>query len=222
MNGWTRSEKIGLYSLGVAVIGLLVGLLTVPEFRAMFGLHQGAAVKPTATQSDLLQSVEPQSSKLPSKPEETKTITVSAQRMWTDTNLQLTIGDLVEINASGRVNASGVSTDAAYKWVGPDGWGYSPEFRNGQTGEQMKWVYVLGPGTSLMCLTGKIGRSGRPFKIGSHYSFTAQESGTLYLGANDIVSDYKGNIVYGLDEMKPIWLDNGGTFAAVVKRVRTR
>ena len=167
-------------------------------------------------------SAQVESTKPAYRTEETKIITVSAQRMWTDTNVQLKNGDLVEINASGKVNASGVSTDPAYKWVDPDGWGYAPEFKNGETGEPLRWTYVLGPGTSLMCLTGKVGPNGQPFKVGRHYLFTAQENGTLYLGANDVISDYKGNIVYTLDESSIIWPDNGGAFTVNVKRTSTQ
>jgi hypothetical protein len=150
----------------------------------------------------------------------TTTITVSAQRMWTDTGIDVRSGDLLEITASGRANASGVSTDAAYKWVGPEGWGYAPEFNNGQTGERMRWVYVLGSDSSLMCLTGKVG-NGTPFKVGSNYTFTAEDNGRLYLGVNDVISDYKGNVIYNGNETGAIWSDNGGSFIANVKRTFT-
>jgi hypothetical protein len=42
MNGWARGERIALYSLVVAIIGVLVALLTVPEFRYMIGLKREA------------------------------------------------------------------------------------------------------------------------------------------------------------------------------------
>lgn len=42
MADWTRGEKIGIYSFLVAVIGVLIGLLTVPEFRTVLGLSGGS------------------------------------------------------------------------------------------------------------------------------------------------------------------------------------
>jgi hypothetical protein len=40
MTNWSRTEKIGLYSLLVAVVGVIVTLLTVPEFRGALGLNR--------------------------------------------------------------------------------------------------------------------------------------------------------------------------------------
>lgn len=203
---------------------LIVGLLALIIGGGMVTLlrSRDKADPSNESQNRTASAAPVESTKPPSKKEESKTVTVSAQRMWTDTNIQLKNGDLIEINASGKANASGVSTDGAYKWVDPDGWGYAPEFTNGETGEPMRWTYVLGRGTSLMCLTGKVGKNGQPFKVGRYYTFTASENGTLYLGANDVISDYKGNILYSLDETGIIWPDNGGAFTATVKRTSTQ
>jgi hypothetical protein len=45
MSGWTRIEKIALYSLMVAIIGVVVALLTVPEFRYIVGLKRESTPK---------------------------------------------------------------------------------------------------------------------------------------------------------------------------------
>lgn len=196
----------------IALLALLVGGGLVAMLKSNASNNQtnepqkSVASEPSVTSS----AASPQT--------QSKTITVSGQRMWTDTGIDVKSGELLEINASGRANASGVSTDGAYKWVGPDGWGYAPEFNNSETGEPMRWVYVLGSNSSLMCLTGKVGTNGTPFKVGSNYSFTADQTGRLYLGVNDVISDYKGNVLYRGDETGTIWPDNGGSFIANVKR----
>jgi hypothetical protein len=200
----------------IALLALIVGGGLVAMLKSNAGNNQTNETQRSVASEP---SVTP---KAASSQAQTKTVTVSAQRMWTDTGIDATAGDLLEITASGRANASGVSTDAAYKWVGPDGWGYEPEFNNGETGERMRWVYVLGSNSSLVCLTGKVGNSGTPFKVGSNYTFTAEQDGRLYLGVNDAISDYKGNVIYNGNETGTIWPDNGGSFIANVKRTFRR
>jgi hypothetical protein len=52
MTNWSRTEKIGLYSLLVAVAGVMVTLLTVPEFRGALGLNRNRDAEiPTANLS---------------------------------------------------------------------------------------------------------------------------------------------------------------------------
>lgn len=213
----TDNRKTTLPYLIVGLLALIIG-----GGIATLILSKDNAEFPDESQNRTTSAAQVEPTKPTSRKEEAKTVTVSAQRMWTDTNIQLKNGDLVEINAAGKVNASGVATDDLYKWVDPDGWGYAPEFRNTETGEPMRWTYVLGPGTSLMCLIGKVGENGKPFKVGRQYLFTAQENGTLYLGANDVISDDKGNIIYSLDKSNNTWPDNGGTFTANVKKTSTQ
>jgi hypothetical protein len=144
-------------------------------------------------------------------------IYVDAQQMWTDTGIQLSKGDTLNITASGQANACTISGDAANKWVSPDGWGYTPQFNMGDGGEPTNWIYVLGKGTSLECLTGKIGKRGKPFRVGSSFSSDVNQTGTLYLGVNHAISDWKGNIVLSLNEGGKIWPDSAGGFTAKIK-----
>lgn len=136
-----------------------------------------------------------------------KNIEVPANRMWTDTGADVKVGDVITIEASGEVNGS-LRNNAANRWVGPDGWARPPTIPS-----YSKATWVLGRGTSFMCLTGKIGESGEPLKIGSSYSFTARTSGILFLGINDEVVDENGNIVSdeGLG-----WKDNAGSFSVQI------
>jgi hypothetical protein len=220
---WTRAERLAFYSLLVAIIGVLVALF-FPELRERLGLKsKGVSIsssnQPTnaSTPNTPPTSTDESTQKRETRTE-TKTITVSAKKMWTDTGVQIRKGDYIIIEASGQANASGVATDAAYKWVGPDGWGYAPKFNNGNTGQPMRWVLVLGSESSLGCMTGKIGKYGRPFRVGSYHTFTAKENGTLYLGFNDHISDWQGNIIYSSDEDGVVWEDNDGAFTATIRK----
>ncbi len=141
-----------------------------------------------------------------------KQISVDAQYMWTDTTIDLKQGDFVSISATGKVTATTSPGDAANKWVGPDGWGYQPQFNN--QGKPNRWIQVLGSGSSLECMTGKVGENGAPFKVGSSYSFTANQSGRLYLGVNHVVSDVEGNRLWSNNELGRIWKGSAGNFDA--------
>jgi hypothetical protein len=46
MNRWSRNEKIALYSLLVAIVGIVVMLFTVPEFRHAIGLNPEVGLNP--------------------------------------------------------------------------------------------------------------------------------------------------------------------------------
>jgi hypothetical protein len=223
MNGeWTRIERLALYTLLIAIVGVLVALF-IPEIRRMLLSSEQSLISPNGLPTDTsTKNTPPTSSEFPKQKSEkqiqTKTVTVSAKLMWTNTGVELRTGDYIKIEASGQCNASGVTTDGAYKWVGPDGWGYSPKFNAGNTDKPMRWVYVLGSESSLGCMTGKVGRNGKPFMVGNSYTFTAPENGTLYLGFNDNISDWQGNIIHSLNEEGVIWDDNGGAFTATIRK----
>lgn len=145
-----------------------------------------------------------------------KNVSVDAQYMWTDTGLDLATGDYVLITASGQATASTSPGDAANRYVGPDGWGEQPIFYNTQ-GKPHRWKLVLGDGSSLEALIGKVGSSGDPFKVGSNYSFTATQAGRLFLGVNHVVSDANGNRIWNNDERGRIWTGSDGAFDARIE-----
>lgn len=132
-----------------------------------------------------------------------KSFEVPANKMWINTGIHLIAGDVITVAASGEVNGS-LRVNEANRWVGPDGWSRPPTIASNS-----KASWVLGRNSSFMCLTGKIGADGRPFKIGSSYSSTASSSGILFLGINDELVDENGIIVSdeGLG-----WKDNAGSF----------
>ena len=217
---WTRAERLALGSLLITIAGILVAIF-LPELRGILNLHSESASvpirnpsrgdKPTHAftgppQRDSTEHIE------------TRSMHVSAKKMWTDTGIRVNVGDHISIDATGLANASGVHTDGAFKWVGPNGWGYTPEFTNAENGQPMNWIYVLGKGSSLGCMTGKIGSHGAPFMVGSSYMFVAQERGNLFLGFNDHISDWQGNPIFGLDNDGVTWPDNGGGFLARIRK----
>jgi hypothetical protein len=159
MSSWTRTERLTLYSLVVAIIAVIVALF-LPELRRKIGLESGLASSNTpssnASTSDTPDTPPRQT---PERKVETKTITVSAQSMWTNTNVQVKAGDVLNISTSGQVSSNPNPDDAANKWVGPDGWGHDPAPQWTISGKPTKWIWVLGRGSSFMCLTGKIGGS---------------------------------------------------------------
>lgn len=118
------------------------------------------------------------------------------------------------IKAFGKVNTYTVSSDGSYKWVGADGWGYQPEFN--RAGKPNLYIPVLGKGSSFMCLIGKTGATGNPFKVGSNFTFTADTNGVLYLGINDSIQDPDGNPITSDDNQ--YWRENAGSFNVKITR----
>lgn len=141
-----------------------------------------------------------------------QSITVDASQMWTNTGIQIKQGDRFTINASGQVNI-GSPGDGADKWVGPDGWGHIPQFMS-STGQPHRYVYAVN--NSAGSLIGKIGNS-RPFQVGSSYNGTSQNNGTLYLGANDVISDPNGRILDEASATSMTFANNRGSFNVQVQ-----
>jgi hypothetical protein len=141
-----------------------------------------------------------------------KSITVSAKRIWTPTGIYLRKDQMVTVDATGKVNACILPDDAANKSVEADGWGYDPQEEWKKNGAQVDWGYVLGKGSSLMCLTFKVG-DGSAIQAGKHKMFEALSDGELYLGVNDALYDH-GNL---LNDSSPQWQDNDGEFSVTVK-----
>jgi hypothetical protein len=97
------------------------------------------------------------------------TVTVPGQAAWTPTSVVVASGQHFEIEADGMVNPrSGTS--------------------NGPDGQQGGDDNALLPSVGYGALIGRIG-SGAPFLVGSDLSTTADSSGELSLGVNDLQSD---------------------------------
>jgi len=138
-------------------------------------------------------------------------IVVDARQVWTSTSVTVDKQDRLEIRAEGEVNVASPS-NGADKWVGPDGWGYIPLlYCNGQPCK-----YKFRTADSLGCLIGRIG-NGKPFKVGSNYSTTVTNGGTLYLGVNDAVSDYDGRVLDDSNAAALMFSDNRGSFTVLVR-----
>lgn len=194
------------------IIYAIAGLLAVVVIAGMVawlrsGSEINSSVTPTSTPASAAPTIAP---KATPKPPETKTVTVNAQRMWTNSNIYLNEGDSIKIEASGQVNGDTRPNSPANRWVGPDGWGSeSPRIK---AGSQLRWV--LGNSSSYICLTGRVGDD-EPFKVGSRYSFKASSSGYLYFGINDEAIDENGQPTAdgGL-----AWRDNAGAFNVKVTK----
>jgi hypothetical protein len=117
------------------------------------------------------------------------TITVPGNQQWVPTGLAVRKGDQLTITASGEVQLSADSGDVA----NPSG---STKARYAQNAPL--------PTTLAGALIGRIG-NGKPFGIGSNATFSAPDTGQLFLGVND---DGMG--------------DNQGAFQVTVQRTARR
>lgn len=195
----------------VAVLAIVGGMVWMNGSNRATG-NESSTGAPPPTNTNVASRV---TTPIPIPRQTSKDVSVDAQFMWTDTFLDVRVDDKISITASGQVNASTSPGDAANKYVGPDGWGYQPTFS--VNGKPARWLQVLGPGSSLECLTGKIGDQGSPFKVGSSYSFTVTESGRLFLGVNHVVSDSDGIRRWQNNERGRIWTGSDGSFEAHVE-----
>ncbi|MGD0207442.1 MAG: hypothetical protein ABSC89_07550 [Verrucomicrobiota bacterium] len=101
---------------------------------------------------------------------------LAANIVWYDTGIDLTNGQTITINASGTVTVGALIP--AYNNETPAG---RPEL----TGTTRPGGALVAPGLAPWSLVGRIGSSGKPFEIGTSKTFTASDSGRLYLSVND-------------------------------------
>ena len=101
------------------------------------------------------------------------TLDVAADRVWSDTGVDLESGEMFSVLASGSVNFGPAST-------GPEGFA-PPEYDQ----------YNVVPCSEHAGLMGKVGQNGEPFFLGAEAVSVATAAGTLYLGVND--SDFGNN-----------------------------
>jgi hypothetical protein len=95
------------------------------------------------------------------------TLDVPADRVWTDTGVELESGEMFSLLASGSVNFGPHTT-------GPGGY-LPPDYDE----------YNVVSCSEHAGLIGKIGQSGEPFFIGAEGVSVATAAGKLYLGVND-------------------------------------
>jgi len=110
----------------------------------------------------------------PSQTASVRTVVVEGKRPWTDTGIDLSVGDSVSVNAGGNVAFS-----RGGQAIGPQGDQPScAVFRNPRV------AYIA---RDLRChsLIGRIGAAGTLFEVGASMQFRAPVAGRLYLGVND-------------------------------------
>jgi hypothetical protein len=100
-------------------------------------------------------------------------VVVPGTEQWTDTGIDLNVGDTVLIEADGAVTPSLGNED----FYGPDGVPDRPSARvfNVEGLEE----------ADHNSLIGRIGEAGAPFDVGSQLLWTADTDGRLFLGMND-------------------------------------
>jgi len=116
----------------------------------------------------------------------TVTIKIPADKLWVDTGVDVKKGQTVIITASGWG-----STCTGHRECNIP----SPEGNGALCVPNCLMNYV-----DYGALLGQISSSG-PFYVGKSFTTTADESGTLYLAINDIISQYE---------------DNAGSFVATI------
>jgi hypothetical protein len=107
-------------------------------------------------------------------------VPVPGNIMWSDTGIDVSIGELLSMSATGLTYAclplgSGCP-------MPPDGW--APGIPRAQS---------LAPSLVAYSLVGRIGVGGTPFFVGSSHAATATEGGRLYMTMNDEASGFGDN-----------------------------
>jgi hypothetical protein len=174
---WTRTERLTLYSLLVAMVGVSITLLTVQEFRQFLGLDNSMRANPQVASASpvSVDTRELPTRQLPSEQTVKKRVNVPADKIWADTGITLTIGARLNISSSGRWSDGG----QPFRYWGPNG-----------TGDP--WPGTILASANLDALIGKV--SDTAFLVGSNYSGTSPASGRLYLSINDVPNSFSGNI----------------------------
>jgi hypothetical protein len=142
-NEWTRTERLTLYSLLVAIVGVSVALLTVPEFRRMFKLTEPMVIVPQATPVSSSSSDSSQPPPKQSSPKVTfsKRVEVRADQVWVDTGIEVT-GKKIRIEYESGQWSNG---------------GDEPLFADGRGANS--WPGLLVPNAPIRSLVGKTSSS---------------------------------------------------------------
>ena len=98
-------------------------------------------------------------------------VSIPADRAWTDTGMEVGVGDVVTVRSSGEI----VHDTALPNPVGPDG----------DVESELRQCNVI-VDVNHAALIGRVGDEGVPFLVGASSQFTADHSGILYLGINDV------------------------------------
>lgn len=105
-------------------------------------------------------------------PDDRTEVSVPADRAWTDTGVEVEVGDVVEVTSSGEI----VHDTSQPEAVGPDG----------DTRTDLR-IYNVVPDVNHAALIGRIGDDpAPPFLVGASKQWVADRSGHLYLGINDV------------------------------------
>lgn len=124
--------------------------------------------------------VDPAEVSCPSTTSGRSCVLVPGTKQWTDTGINLSIGDTVSIEADGAITPD-VLNMALH---GPDGVPDRPSVRGNVEGLEEE---------NHNGLIGRIGEVGAPFQVGSQLQFIADTEGRLFLGINDTyVADNAG------------------------------
>ncbi|NWG00489.1 MAG: hypothetical protein HXY19_06060 [Thermoanaerobaculaceae bacterium] len=102
-------------------------------------------------------------------PPQNTVVAVAADRVWTDSGLDVTKGREITIEAEGKVWANPTLS------YGPEGESRRPEWKQ----------YSVIAEAPHLGLIAKIGEDGAPFFLGRSYQARLATSGRLYLGVND-------------------------------------
>lgn len=116
------------------------------------------------------------------------TITVSANRPWTDTRIQVRAGDRLTFSSSGQIRIAGGDAPETLATV------------DGTASFQGAHGRYPDPNAPVGALIGRIGNSAA-FGIGSQTAITMPASGRLFLGVND-----------------DVYTDNSGAFTVTIGR----
>ena len=115
-------------------------------------------------------------------------VSIIVDQTWTDTGIQVTEGEPLNIAASGEMNYWTDGCPDTYSCiVTPDGIPIPECLARGVTQQQLEGFPAEAAGANLTCwsLMGMIGSDGIPFRVGSYLETTASVSGELFLGVND-------------------------------------
>jgi hypothetical protein len=107
-----------------------------------------------------------------------RALTVSARTAWTDTGINVRVGDLIVVSASGEIQVTPDSRDVA----GPNGASGKPATK-----------FAPKPDAEIGALVARIGNSPAFFVGASTDGLRAERAGRLYLGPNDdVLNDNRG------------------------------
>jgi hypothetical protein len=184
---WSRNDKLALYTLLIAIVGVVVALF-IPEFRHMLGLNSEPSLAPSSSSSK--NTPNPESPIPASSVAQSRQFIIPANVKWMDTGIKVQKGARLYISASGTVTWGAPGITDGTNVVDPNG--TRPPYKEDSTYYDFP-IPEAGIGSLVM----RIGSV--KYSVGLNATVYVKEAGNIEFMVNDDnITDNSGSFTVNI------------------------